>query len=90
LSAKGAPRLFAGGAAWAGGAGARPDRVRLPVLALPGHVGKRRRQPQFGVLDLAGTIEVTDSDAFLAALAQGFGRAKAFGCGLMLIRRAPW
>ena len=33
-------------------------------------------------------IEVTDPPAFLARLAAGFGRAKAFGCGLMLIRRA--
>jgi CRISPR system Cascade subunit CasE len=57
------------------------------VMALPGHVGKRKEQPQFGVLDLQGVIEVTDPDAFLPALAKGFGRAKAFGCGLMLIRR---
>lgn len=41
-----------------------------------------------GVLDLEGTLTVTDPDRFTAALAAGFGRAKAFGCGLMLIRRA--
>ncbi|WP_243641924.1 type I-E CRISPR-associated protein Cas6/Cse3/CasE [Rhodovulum steppense] len=46
------------------------------------------RQPQFGILDLEGRIEVTDPEALLARLARGFGRAKAFGCGLMLIRRA--
>ena len=38
--------------------------------------------------DLTGEIAVTDPKAFLAKLAQGFGRAKGFGCGLMLIRRA--
>lgn len=43
---------------------------------------------QLGVLDLEGTLVVTDPDRFLAALAHGFGRGKAFGCGLMLIRRA--
>lgn len=59
------------------------------VAALPRHRGKRAGQPQFGVLDMTGTIELTDPAAFLARLAQGFGRAKAFGCGLMLIRRAP-
>ncbi|TKD12519.1 type I-E CRISPR-associated protein Cas6/Cse3/CasE [Rhodobacter capsulatus] len=54
---------------------------------LPGHRGPRKGQPQFGILDLSGQIEVSDPAAFLAQLAQGFGRAKAFGCGLMLIRR---
>ena len=58
------------------------------VSALPGHRGGRRGQPQFGVLDMTGTLEVADPAVFLARLAQGFGRAKAFGCGLMLIRRA--
>lgn len=55
---------------------------------LSGHRGPRRGQPQFGILDLAGRIEIADPAAFLAQLSQGFGRAKAFGCGLMLIRRA--
>ena len=41
----------------------------------------------FNVLDFAGQLEVTEPDQFLPALARGFGRAKAFGCGLMLIRR---
>ncbi|WP_211195431.1 type I-E CRISPR-associated protein Cas6/Cse3/CasE [Tabrizicola sp. YIM 78059] len=50
--------------------------------------GQGARRPRFGVLDLEGLIEVTDPAAFLTRLAQGFGRAKAFGCGLMLIRRA--
>lgn len=58
------------------------------VTALPGSRGRRANQPQFGILDLTGTLRVTDPASFLAALAQGFGRAKAFGCGLMLIRRA--
>lgn len=57
------------------------------VLALPGHRGRRKGQPQFGILDLVGRLEVTDPAAFLARLSGGFGRAKAFGCGLMLIRR---
>ncbi len=48
----------------------------------------RGRGPRFGILDLEGEITVTDPAAFLSQLARGFGRAKAFGCGLMLIRRA--
>ena len=52
-------------------------------------LGRRRREgATFGILDLQGEIELTDPDAFLAALGIGFGRAKAWGCGLMLIRRA--
>ncbi len=58
------------------------------VRALPMHSGRRRDQPQFGILDLSGTIRIADPEAFLAQLATGFGRAKAFGCGLMLVRRA--
>lgn len=47
------------------------------------------RQPvRFSVLDFEGVLQVTDPSVFLAALERGFGRARAFGCGLMLIRRA--
>lgn len=46
------------------------------------------RPVRFSSLDLEGEIVVDDPARFLAALAQGFGRAKAFGCGLMLIRRS--
>lgn len=72
-------------------AGFRPLGVEVgdySVVALPGHRGRRRGQPQFGILDMTGIVEVSDPPAFLARLAQGFGRARAFGCGLMLIRRA--
>ncbi len=58
--------------------------------------GQGTRRPRFGVLDFEGQIEVADPAAFLARFrwppgaetTGGFGRAKAFGCGLMLIRRA--
>jgi CRISPR system Cascade subunit CasE len=33
-------------------------------------------------------LQVTDPAAFLAKVASGFGPQKAFGCGLMLLRRA--
>lgn len=52
-------------------------------------VERRRGRPAgFSVIDIAGRIEITDPAAFLARLTQGFGSAKAFGNGLMLIRRA--
>lgn len=48
----------------------------------------RKGRPHFGIIDLSGQLEVESPDVFLASLTKGFGRAKAFGCGLMLVRRA--
>ena len=56
--------------------------VTLPVIR------GRKGRPHFGIIDLSGKLEVEDPDTFLASIAKGFGRAKAFGCGLMLVRRA--
>ena len=42
----------------------------------------------FSTLNFDGLLTVSNPDAFLAAIADGFGAAKAYGCGLMLIRRA--
>lgn len=58
------------------------------VHALPAYRGPRDKQPQFGILDLEGQLQITDPVAFVAGVSKGFGRAKAFGCGLMLLRRA--
>lgn len=41
----------------------------------------------FTSLDVRGDLTVTAPDAYLAALKQGIGRSKAYGCGLMLVRR---
>ena len=41
----------------------------------------------FSSLDFEGVLEVRDPDLLPSAIARGFGPAKAFGCGLMLIRR---
>ena len=51
--------------------------------------GPRAARLQVGVLDVEGVLTVREPHAFLTALRDGFGRAKAFGCGLMLVRRAP-
>jgi CRISPR system Cascade subunit CasE len=40
---------------------------------------------QLGVVDLEGRLTVTEPDALRSAIGRGFGRARAFGCGLMLI-----
>jgi CRISPR system Cascade subunit CasE len=43
----------------------------------------------FLAIGLQGVLTVDNPVKFLTRLACGFGAARAFGCGLMLIRRAP-
>ncbi len=75
----------------------KPEKENEPFLQatnyesveIPRLNGAKRLPPaSFGVLDFEGLIEVTDPSRFLQQLAEGFGKAKAFGCGLMLIKRA--
>lgn len=60
------------------------DYRAIPLLR---GVVPRGQRATLGILDLSGKLTVTDPALFTARLAQGFGRARAFGCGLMLIRR---
>ena len=41
----------------------------------------------FSTLDFQGALEVRKPEQFLACISNGFGASKAYGCGLMLIRR---
>ena len=64
----------------------------LDKLRLEGYRAERfaRRGGKFGTLgifDLKGALTITEPNSFLTRLRQGFGRGKAFGCGLMLIKR---
>lgn len=59
----------------------------LVVEAYEQHREKRGAELRFTSVDLAGRLTVTDPATFQAVLLQGLGRAKAFGCGLMLVRR---
>lgn len=51
---------------------------------------KSETKPEFLIrtLDFDGILEVTEPELFKTALLKGIGSAKAFGCGLMLIKRA--
>ncbi len=49
--------------------------------------GKGGRPIRFSTLTFEGELQVTEPDRLLAALAKGIGPAKAFGCGLLLLRR---
>lgn len=42
---------------------------------------------QLSTVDYQGVLTVTEPDRFLALLLHGLGHARAFGCGLMLVRR---
>lgn len=55
--------------------GRRPGRGSEPRL-------------QFSTVDLIGELTVRDPEAFTQLLFNGLGTAKAFGCGLLLVRRA--
>ena len=48
--------------------------------------GKGKQPIQYSTLDIAGVLTVTDNDRFLSTLISGLGPAKAFGCGLLLVR----
>lgn len=63
---------------------AEPEVGAYRQHALPKDKGRPIR---FSSVDYEGLIEVTDPGRLIETLAQGLGRAKAFGCGLMLLRR---
>lgn len=49
--------------------------------------GTKKHKTGFSSVDFSGELEVVDARQFASALFSGIGRAKAFGCGLMLVRR---
>jgi CRISPR system Cascade subunit CasE len=49
---------------------------------------KREKSIEFSEIEYTGAFAVTDPDRLKAALFKGIGKAKAYGCGLMLVRRA--
>lgn len=63
----------------------------LRVDAYQNHVEKRElpreRRLRFSTVDFSGALTVMDTDRLHDALIQGIGPAKAFGCGLLLVRR---
>lgn len=66
---------------------------RLPVAPEVGAyrqhaLSKEKGRPiRFSSVDYEGLLEVTEPGRLIETLAQGVGRAKAFGCGLLLLRR---
>lgn len=49
--------------------------------------GKRGHNIRLSIATLEGSLTVTDSAAFTRLLTTGLGHAKAYGCGMFLVRR---
>lgn len=54
---------------------------------LPQKANKKGDKAGFSSVDFCGELQITDTAAFEQALFQGMGRSKAFGSGLLMIRR---
>ena len=88
-----ATAIVTAGADWLARQGERHGfRLDRTGLAVDGYdtiqVPRAGGAATLGRLEFAGLLSLTSPEAFLRAVTQGFGRARAFGCGLMLLRRA--
>jgi len=61
----------------------RIDAYLQHRIAKPG----ARKSIRFSTLDFSGILTVRDPERFIRTLSSGIGPAKAFGCGLMLVRK---
>ncbi len=71
-------------------AGFSVDDTAIRIEGYQPHVSGKKRGKQairYSTMDYRGILTVTDTQAFEKTLMQGIGKAKAFGCGLMLIRK---
>ncbi len=50
-------------------------------------INKQQHLIRYSTVDFQGILTVTDIDLFRKALFSGIGKSKAFGCGLLLIKR---
>jgi CRISPR system Cascade subunit CasE len=57
-----------------------------PLKLYSTSVKKRDEDIKFSRVDFSGVLTVTDPESFQKALMKGIGPAKAFGCGLLLVR----
>ena len=49
---------------------------------------KKGQKSGFSSIDFTGELQITDVEKFRQTLFNGLGRAKAFGCGLLMVKRA--
>lgn len=48
---------------------------------------QKSRKARFSVVDFCRELQATDKDKFRPTLYTGLARAKAFGCGLLMVKR---
>jgi CRISPR system Cascade subunit CasE len=48
---------------------------------------RKGKKSGFSSVDFTGDLEITDAGIFKDKICEGIGRSKAFGCGLMLVKR---
>ena len=73
-----------------GGYGFTPEAESLVISRYTLHKFRKSREGravQFSSLDFEGILTVTEPGLFRDVLFSGLGRARAFGCGLLMIRR---
>lgn len=88
-------RLKEAARGWLGvGEESRCSRHGFSVEDLSAHsyiqhrIYRGKQEPiRFSTLELEGTLTVLEPDGFRKMLFNGIGHAKAFGCGLLLVRR---
>lgn len=64
------------------------SQVRIDGYEQHRVVKKGGHAMSFSTLDYEGLLRVVDPEAFVNVVARGLGSARAYGCGLLLIRRA--
>ena len=63
------------------------DQIRADGYRQHRFFKKRGSRPvQFSTLEFNGTLTVIKPDVFMTALYKGIGPAKAFGCGMLLVK----
>ncbi len=68
--------------------GAHLETVRVDgYMQQTGRKKSTKKAIRYSTLDFEGTLTVEDPEQFIPVLFKGIGPAKAFGCGLMLVRR---
>ena len=64
------------------------DRGRVQAEAYTKHLArKQNKNITYYTVDFSGVLQVTEVESFKRVLFQGLGRGRAFGCGMLLIKR---
>ena len=65
-----------------------PEQVLVDGYQRHESLAKKQRQAvKYSTVDFQGVLTVGDPERFKKVLFQGLGKSKAFGCGLLLVRR---